>query len=112
MLEPLVEETPRLIQISCQHHGPEMANRSSEEIVREGDERNGEEEHSPSPFLPKRKAVISLAVMDETEPDKEGMDDEMAEKEKKDEEGGAVEEVNEEEDDIGSPFQWMDTVYV
>ena len=50
--------------------------------------------------------------MDETEPDKEGMDDEMAEKEKKDEEGGAVEEVNEEEDDIGSPFQWMDTVYV
>ena len=54
MLEPLVEETPRLIQISCQHHGPEMANRSSEEIVREEDERNGEEEHSPSPFLPKR----------------------------------------------------------
>ena len=49
--------------------------------------------------------------MDETEPDKEGMDEEMEEKEKDDEEG-AVEGGNEEEDDIGSPFQWMDTVYV
>ena len=51
--------------------------------------------------------------MDETEPDKEGMDEDVEEKEKKDEEeGGAVEGGNEEEDDIGSPFQWMDTVYV
>jgi len=48
--------------------------------------------------------------MDETEPEKEAMDEEMAEK--KDEEEGATEGGNEEEDDIGSPFQWMDTVYV
>ena len=53
-----------------------------------------------------------MAVMDETEPEKEAMDEEMAEREKKDEEGRATEGGNEEEDDIGSPFQWMDTVYV
>ena len=53
-----------------------------------------------------------MAVMDETEPEKEAVDEEMAEREKKEEEEGAAEGGNEEEDDIGSPFQWMDTVYV
>jgi len=55
MLEPLVEETPRLIvHMSSQHQGLEMDKRISEESAREGEERGGEEEHSPSPFLPKR----------------------------------------------------------
>ena len=59
-----------------------------------------------------RKAVISLAVMEEKEPDKEAIDivDEKAAEKKEGEgraEGGKCEE-----DDIGSPFQWMDTVYV
>ena len=52
--------------------------------------------------------------MEETEPDKEAVeavDEEVAEREKKESEGRA-EGGNEEEDDIGSPFQWMDTVYV
>ena len=54
-----------------------------------------------------------MAVMDEAEPDKEALDEETTEREKKkDEEERAAEGGNEEEDDIGSPFQWMDTVYV
>jgi len=115
MLEPLVEESPRLIVHlpSQQGQGFEAGKRSCEEST-VGEERIGEEEHSPSPFLPKRKAVISLAVMEETEPDKEAVeavDEEVAEREKKESEGRA-EGGNEEEDDIGSPFQWMDTVYV
>ena len=56
-----------------------------------------------------RRAVISLAVMD----DKEAKDDrEMAETEKEGDKGSAADGGKEEEDDIGSPFQWMDTVYV
>ena len=55
ILEPLVEETPRLmVQMSSQQQGLDKVKRSSEEIAREGTERIGEEEHSPSPFLPKR----------------------------------------------------------
>merc|ERR1712083_1198278 len=68
----------------------------------------GEEEHSPSPFLPKRRAVISLAVMDDKEADKEAKE----ETEKEEDKGSAADGGKEEEDDIGSPFQWMDTVYV
>ena len=59
-----------------------------------------------------RKAVISLAVMEEKEPDKEEVDivdEEVAEKKEGE---GRAEGGKEEEDDIGSPFQWMDTVYV
>ena len=60
-----------------------------------------------------RRAVISLAVMDDKEADKEAKDDrEMAETEKEEDKGSAVDGGKEEEDDIGSPFQWMDTVYV
>ena len=58
-----------------------------------------------------RRAVISLAVMDDKEADKEAKDDrEMAETEKEEDKGSAAD--GGEEDDIGSPFQWMDTVYV
>ena len=60
-----------------------------------------------------RRAVISLAVMDDKEPGKEAKDDrETAETEKEEDKGSAVDGGKEEEDDIGSPFQWMDTVYV
>ena len=58
-----------------------------------------------------RRAVISLAVMDDKEADKEAKDDrEMAETEKEEDKGSAAD--GGKEDDIGSPFQWMDTVYV
>ena len=54
ILEPLVEESPRLlVHLPGQQQGLE-AKRSSEEILMEREERIGEEEHSPSPFLPKR----------------------------------------------------------
>ena len=54
-----------------------------------------------------------MAVMDDKEADKEAKDDrEMAETEKEEDKGSAVDGGKEEEDDIGSPFQWMDTVYV
>merc|ERR1719391_129166 len=102
MLEPLVEETPRLtVHVPSQPQGFDKAKRSCEESA-VGEERVGEEEHSPSPFLPKRKAVISLAVMEETEPDKEAMevkDEEVAEREKKKKEAMEVkdEEVAERE---------------
>ena len=55
-----------------------------------------------------RRAVISLAVMDDKEADKEAKD----ETEKEEDKGSAADGGKEEEDDIGSPFQWMDTVYV
>ena len=50
--------------------------------------------------------------MEEKEPDKEEVDivdEEVAEKKEGE---GRAEGGKEEEDDIGSPFQWMDTVYV
>ena len=53
-----------------------------------------------------------MAVMEEKEPDKEDMDvvdEAMGEKKEGD---GRAEGGKGEEDDIGSPFQWMDTVYV
>ena len=55
-----------------------------------------------------------MAVMDDKEADKEAKDDrEMAETEKEEDKGSAAADGGkEEEDDIGSPFQWMDTVYV
>ena len=60
-----------------------------------------------------RRAVISLAVMDDKEADKEAKDDrEVAETEMEEDKGSAVDGGKEKEDDIGSPFQWMDTVYV
>lgn len=59
-----------------------------------------------------RKAVISLAVMEEKEPDKEEVDIVDEEVGEKKEGEGRAEGGKEEEDDIGSPFQWMDTVYV
>ena len=53
-----------------------------------------------------------MAVMDDKEADKEAKDDrEMAETEKEEDKGSAAADGGE-EDDIGSPFQWMDTVYV
>ena len=50
--------------------------------------------------------------MEEKEPDKEAIDivDEKAAEKKEGE--GRAEGGKGEEDDIGSPFQWMDTVYV
>ena len=53
ILEALVEETPRM---ASQQEDVELVRRSSEESFGEEVERVmiGEEEHSPSPFLPKR----------------------------------------------------------
>ena len=54
ILEALVEETPRM---ASQQEDMELVRRSSEESFGEEVERVmmiGEEEHSPSPFLPKR----------------------------------------------------------
>ena len=54
ILEALVEETPRM---ASQQEDLELVRRSSEESFGEEVERVmmiGEEEHSPSPFLPKR----------------------------------------------------------
>jgi len=114
-LEPLEEESQRLTaqpSSSSQKEGLELALNRCEGKVAE------EEEHSPSPFLPKRKAVISLAVMEEKKVDPEEIvgedvvDEDLEGREQHDSDEVAEGGKEEEEEDIGSPFQWMDTVYV
>jgi len=116
----LVVELPVQIELKDIHHPPLhlRGEQGEEEVV-------VEEQGSPSPFLPKRKAVISLAVMDEQEEEVQVSEVEEKRVEEVEEEkeermagakvGGERTEEEEErraEEDIGSPFEWMDTVYV
>ena len=72
----------------------------------------------PIKYALSRKAVISLAVMEEKKVDPEeivdadAVDEDLEEREQNDSDGLAEGGKEEEEEDIGSPFQWMDTVYV
>ena len=72
----------------------------------------------PIKYALSRKAVISLAVMEEKKVDPEEIVDEdvvgedLEEREQNDSDVVAEGGKEEEEEDIGSPFQWMDTVYV
>ena len=72
----------------------------------------------PIKYALSRKAVISLAVMEEKKVDPEEIVDEdlvnedLEEREQTNSDVVAEGGKEEEEEDIGSPFQWMDTVYV
>ena len=72
----------------------------------------------PIKYALSRKAVISLAVMEEKKVDPEEIvaedmvDEHLEEREQNDSDVVAEGGKEEEEEDIGSPFQWMDTVYV
>ena len=72
----------------------------------------------PIKYALSRKAVISLAVMEEKKVDPEEIvgedvvDEDLEEREQHDSDEVAEGGKEEEEEDIGSPFQWMDTVYV
>ena len=72
----------------------------------------------PIKYALSRKAVISLAVMEEKKVDPEEIvgedvvDEYLEEREQNDSDVVAEGGKEEEEEDIGSPFQWMDTVYV
>ena len=72
----------------------------------------------PIKYALSRKAVISLAVMEEKKVDPEEIvgedvvDEYLEEKEQNNSDVVAEGGKEEEEEDIGSPFQWMDTVYV
>ena len=72
----------------------------------------------PIKYALSRKAVISLAVMEEKKVDPEEIvgddvvDEYLEEREQTNSDEVAEGSKEEEEEDIGSPFQWMDTVYV
>ena len=72
----------------------------------------------PIKYALSRKAVISLAVMEEKKVDPEEIvgedvvDEYLEEREQNESDVVAEGGKEEEEEDIGSPFQWMDTVYV
>ena len=72
----------------------------------------------PIKYALSRKAVISLAVMEEKKVDPEEIvgedvvDEYLEEREQNYSDVVAEGGKEEEEEDIGSPFQWMDTVYV